>query len=99
MTKAEYMAGIAAQIETMLHDIMPDSATVTIRYDRPTAETIGNYDTIARQLHHIAADDEYFLICDKMPGGKLFLMYAVNVTGDSVLTATAELMNLIARKF
>lgn len=99
MTKAEHMANVAAQVETMLHSVIPDSATVAIRYDVPTADTIDNYDVIARQLHHITANDEYFLILDRIHGEKFFLMYAVNVSGDSVLTATAELLSLIARKF
>ena len=38
--------------------------------------------------------EEYFLVSldDN-------LLYAVNVTGDSVLTAFSELMNLLSRKF
>lgn len=46
-----------------------------------------------RHLHTMVSGDEYFLI---RHGGQM--LYAVNVTGDNVLTAIHELVALLARK-
>lgn len=46
------------------------------------------------QRHHLFVNDEYFLIMDDDG-----ILYAVNVTGDSVLTAVEELMLLLSKKF
>lgn len=41
---------------------------------------------------------EYFLVCEPDPETGLHELYAVNVSGDSYLTAASELMNLASRK-
>lgn len=83
---------IAARIESMIrahgrrHDI-------TIRFTRIGEGNINRYTDFQRQYHRIVTGDEYFMIDD--PDG---LLYAVNVSGDSNMTAASELMELVSRK-
>ena len=54
---------------------------------------ISEYD---RSRLHIRSGEEYFFVYDNKDPDHV--LYAVNVTGDSVLTAASELMSLIAKK-
>lgn len=67
-----------------------------IIYRKETEETIEHLSDWERKYHHILTGEEYFYIREVDTGD---LLYTVNVTGDSVLTALSELMNLLSRKF
>ena len=69
---------------------------ITITYDRPNDETIERYTEYQREYHHILTGNEYFLIWEEET---MHLLYVKDVTADSALTAAAELMCLVARKF
>ena len=69
---------------------------VTITYDRPDDQTINRYTEYQREYHHIMTGSEYFLIWEEETG---HLLYVKDVTADSALTAAAELMCLVSRKF
>lgn len=66
-----------------------------ILYSRETQESINGYPDYYKDLFNLVPDDEYFFIY----GQSGILLYTVNVTADAPLTAAAELMDLIARKF
>ncbi len=68
---------------------------IIIGYIRPDEKTISQYSDYQRRRFHIHTGDEYFLIWEK--GAQL--LYVVDVTADSALTAASELMNLVCRKF
>lgn len=50
------------------------------------------------KIHHIYCGMEYFLIYENIPGEGFNLLYAVNISCDSYLTAASELMDLASRK-
>jgi hypothetical protein len=83
---------IAARIESMIraHGRRND---IKIRFTRIGEGNINRYTDFQREYHGIISGDEYFMIDD--PDG---LLYAVNVSGDSNMTAAAELMELVSRK-
>lgn len=71
---------------------------ITVEYSRCTAEEIAaKFTEWERKYYGIRASDEYFLVYENPAEGKS-LLYAVNVSGDSELTAAAELMDLASRK-
>lgn len=74
--------------------ISNNEAVPMIKYSRETEETIARFSDFDREYHGLLPDGEYFYITRK---GEL--LYAVNVTCDSPLTAFSELTQLIARKF
>ena len=59
-------------------------------------ETFKQFSLFQIQYHHIHTGESMFFIWDNDNND---LLYTVNVTGDSVLTAIQELMDLIGRKF
>ena len=63
-----------------------------IYYD--VAKENHNFSDWDRQYHGIIDGEEYFFVYDNN-----HLLYVINVTGDSTLTAMSELMELLARKF
>ena len=82
------------KIQEMLHVINPEKQW-TIKYFYPKdMNDFMPYSPWDVQRHHLFVHDEYFLILDDNG-----ILYAVNVTGDSVLTAVEELMLLLSKKF
>lgn len=67
---------------------------IDIQYHVEDFEHQDEVPTTFRHLHTMVSGNEYFLI---RKGGQL--LYAVNVSGDNVLTAIYELMALLAKKF
>ena len=65
-------------------------------YRKETEETITKLTDWERRYHHIMPGGEYIYVREVDTGA---LLYAVEVTGDSVITALSELMDLISRKF
>lgn len=97
MTKAEKMNRLAESLTEMIREFGRRS-DITILYVRPDRETIGNYTEFQQKYHGIIPGQEYFMVYEEEDGKRL-LLYVVNVTADSYLTAANELMNLASRKF
>ena len=94
------MLDVASTITELMHRVNKYTDGITIRYDEPTEETISTYGDWFRRYHHILPGDEYFMIYEKQNDGQPdYLLYVVNVTGDSSLTAADELMRKVAAKF
>ncbi|MBQ3476989.1 MAG: hypothetical protein IJH25_02315 [Clostridia bacterium] len=101
MNRTEEMQSIARHVETMLKDHGRRS-NITITYDKPTDETIGQYTDWQIQYHGILTGSEYFLIWENdspFTPEKRHLLYKKDVSADSALTAAAELMWLVSSKF
>lgn len=69
---------------------------IGIEYIRTTQENLKRFSEWDRERFVMLTGEELFLVSDNRTN---HLLYVVNVTGDSVLTAMAELMNMIANKF
>lgn len=89
--KRAQMYYIAKTISTMANRLT--NGYITVTYREETETSVNDFTEYARQHHKIFPGEEYFFIWR----GKL--LYVVNVTADSPLTAAKELMDLIARKF
>lgn len=91
------MTSKTKQIEFCLnkiHEIMNElrpKCNWSIRYAKP--EEIAIHEWKKEYLKIIDNEDYFFVYIDGS------LTYAVNVTGDSVMTAIYELINLLAKKF
>ena len=92
-TKAEEIADWLLVIETRLHRT-PCGRFVHLSYTDNTGSL--KLSDWQRKYHHILSGEEYILVTDNTTGD---LLYAVNVTGDAVLTAIYELMKLLSAKF
>ena len=72
------------------------NATVPmIRYAMETEETLSRFSDFDREYFRLLPGEEYFYVMRRNGD----LLYVVNVTCDSPLTAFSELTQLIARKF
>lgn len=93
MTRTESLNDIAGTIEEMIrrHGRRKD---ITVTFEEPTAESLRKFSDFQLRYFALRAGEEYFFVWE--PDG---LLYAVNVTGDSLLTAAWELMDLVSRKF
>lgn len=69
---------------------------ISITYGKETEESIKALKPWDVQRFGILSGEELFMVWDDRTGD---LLYVVNVTADSMLTAVSELMNLLARKF
>ena len=95
MTKTAMMKMGTDFISILLNVVRPDK-DIRIEYVRTTEENIKDFSDWDVERFGILTGEELILIFDKTEN---HLLYVVNVTGDSVLTAMSELMNLIAKKF
>ena len=78
------------KIEEILQIIRPDN-NWEIAYDTPEHVDLTDWDRKYLQL--IDGEDYFFIFVDGSP------LYAVNVTGDSIICALYELIELLSRKF
>lgn len=95
------MRRIARSAMNMLRLARPERK-LTIAYIRPNERDIERYTKWQRERNHIHTHGEYFLVWDCVPDwdtDKPDLLYAVDVSADSLLTAAYELMELLHRKF
>lgn len=92
-SKTEALERIASCVAEMVNPHIAEPITIT--YDILSPEVAARYSEWTRQRLLLLSGEEYFFISRPDDG----LLYVVNVTGDSILTATHELMDLIARKF
>ena len=99
--RAYDMTVIANSALKLLNYARPER-NLGISYVKPNAETIERFTDWQRRRNHIYAGGEYFLVWDYSPDWETDepdLLYAVDVSADSLLTAASELMNLVSRKF
>ena len=71
---------------------------VKIEYFVETEESIQSYPEFHRRYHHMRPSRECIYIWE-IRDDLDYLLYVVNIEGDSILTAIYEAMNLIAEKF
>ena len=90
-TKTAQMEFIAQDITKLANRFISDPIEIT--YRRETKESVNDFTEWARHRHGILSGDEYFYVW------RGELLYAVNVSADSPLTAAEELMRLLAAKF
>jgi len=93
--KYDKMAYAIRCISSLLKKVRPNLA-VDIAYRHEDDESVQDYSIQERLYHKILSGDENIYIWNARDG---VLLYTVHVTGDSVLTACAELMDLLSRKF
>lgn len=93
------MRRVAHSAMNMLRLARPERK-LTIGYVVPNDNTIGRYTEWQRVSKGILTGNEYFLVWDCEPYEEPpKLLYAMNVSADSLLTAAAELFELLHRKF
>lgn len=91
--RAEGLKQIAEDVERLTNRFV--SEPITITFEQMTDEAMEDLSIWVREKFQlIIRGDEYFLISKGTA-----LLYVVNVTADSMLTAARELMDLIGRKF
>jgi len=90
-TREDKLKFIATCLTRMVNCFIAEPIEVT--YRRETDESVNDFTEWARKYHGILPGEEYFYVW------KGQLLYAVNVSADSYLTAADELMGLLARKF
>ena len=99
--RTEQMERVATQMETIVKENGRRN-DIAITYCEMDAESIADFTEWERERNELFIGHEYFLIWevpDPYAIDPFHLLYAVNVSADSVLTAVAELMNLVCRKF
>jgi len=99
--RTEQMERVATQMETIVKENGRRN-DIAITYCEMDAESIADFTEWERDRNELFIGHEYFLIWevpDPYAIDPFHLLYAVNVSADSVLTAVAELMNLVSRKF
>jgi hypothetical protein len=67
----------------------------TIKFQKLDNENIHDFSDWDRKYYGLHTGDESFLIFDEED----HLLYVVNVTGDSIITAVYELMSKLSCKF
>jgi len=99
--RAYDMQGVADIALKLLKMARPER-NLGITYIKPDAETIEQFTAWQRERNHIYTHGEYFIVWDYTPDwgtDKPDLLYAVDASADSLLTAASELMDLLSRKF
>ena len=101
MDRQEQMEHIAIQIETMVkeHGRRKD---IAITYSKLDDETIVDFNEFQRHHHGLLTGEEYFFVWERgnqYDTEPFHLLYTKCVTADNALTAAAELMELVAKKF
>ena len=97
-----HMQCVANDIETMIHQYggnKEQRRRIVITYQVLTHESIARFTDFQRRYHGLLPGEEVFTIWDEVDENAPDLLYVVNVTGDSILTAGCELMTLVAKKF
>ena len=93
------LASIAAKINDLV-DVYGRRNDIIIKYQKLTKESIAEFSDWDRKRFSLIPGDECFFVYEVNPDSeKDSLLYVVFVTGDSLLTAAKELMELVANKF
>ena len=94
-TKTQQLYPWLTSIERNLHE-MDDTRFIHLAYVRETEHSVKRYSSFQQQYFGILTGEEFIYVTDDVTGD---LLYAVNVTGDAILTAVWELMGLLSKKF
>ena len=100
-SRAEQMANVARSAMHLLRIARPER-DIRIEYHRADDEINESLTPWQREKFHLWMNDEYFMVWDDVPDWDApgpDLLYVVNVSADSLLTAAAELFELLHRKF
>jgi len=95
------MRRVARSAMNMLRLARPDRK-LAIGYVKPDDKQIERYTDWQCRRNHIYTGNEYFLVWDCAPDWETDnpdLLYAVNVSADSLLCAAWELFELLSKKF
>lgn len=93
-SKAEILRNIAKTVEKLVRDYGHRN-DITITFKKlDEREDRDKFTPFQMRYFQLMECEEYFFIRDSED-----LLYAVNVTGDSPLTAAWELMELVSKKF
>lgn len=107
MTREQMMNSLAIDLTGTIN-VFGHRDDIIIRYADMTEEILTEFTPWSRQYHSLLPGIEYFLVFetekpitelpDDYKPDPTNLLYAVNVSCDSYLTAAAELMDLASRK-
>ena len=90
LSKTKQIDFCTEKIKEILDYLRPDNK-FKIVYAKPEEVNMSDW---KREYLRLLCDEDYFIVYyDDEP------LYAINVTGDSVLTAIRDLVNLLANKF
>ena len=101
MERIESLYHIAIETEKLIRSF-GRRKDIAVTFSQLTDEIIAEFSAWDRKRFNLLAGDEYFFVWETSrpdvpdPNG---LLYVVDVTADSLLTAASELMNLASRKF
>ena len=97
MDRTKALTKIATEIMNMEHTYgRRNDIVITFRkVDKSYLEEFSDW---SRQYHGIRTGEECFFVWEPVENGH-GLLYVVQVTGDSLLTAAGELMDLVSKKF
>ena len=95
LTKTQQLYDWLMAIERNINAMVP-ARFLHLAYFRETEYSVKRFSSFQRQYYGIMTGDEYIYVTNDTNGE---LLYAVNVTGDAVLTAVWEVMGLLSRKF
>ena len=101
MDRYDSLEHIAIEVEKLVRSC-GRRKDIAITFSKLTGEIITEFNSWDRERFHLIPGEECFFVWETSrpdvpdPNG---LLYVVNVTGDSLLTAASELMNLASRKF
>lgn len=101
MTRTDSLNHIASTIEDMIREC-GRRQDIIITFATLNDESISDFSDWNRKYHHLYTGEEVFCIWEMIEteiGFDKGLLYAVDVSGDSLMTAAGELMDLVSRKF
>lgn len=95
--KTVMMTKLLTHVSAIMDEVRKDKPLLIV-YGREDNETVAEcYTEWQRKYFHILPGEEYVTVWEDEGCGDL--LYAVNVTGDSYLTALNQLFDLLHRKF
>ena len=97
MDRTKALTKIAIEIMNMEHAYGRRN-DIVITFRKVDDEYLEEFSDWSRQYHGIRTGEECFFVWEPIENGHS-LLYTVNVTGDSLLTAAEELMDLVSKKF
>lgn len=97
MDRTKALTKIATEIMNMEHAYGRRN-DIVITFRKVDESYLEEFSDWSRQYHGIRTGEECFFVWEPVENGH-GLLYVVQVTGDSLLTAAGELMKLVADKF
>lgn len=99
MNRQLALADIAIRIENLITEYgRRDDISITA-ISGATEEDLAGFSDFQRKYLHLRDGEDYFFIWECGTERSSSLLYVVNVSCDSYLTAAGELMELVARRF